>query len=241
MAILSFFTKPEPHTDYPQLNQGFLEEPPSVLAQALLVSDDIIKDILSLAAFVCNMPIHCPKGNGKLLKVENINSHIEKKLALLDKYLRSISYGTLSHTDSHAVEQLIRIIHELGLLTEHLAHIAIVSKTVSRLRTPLSFAAKKELSELWSCIDIILKTLEEGFLNSNYIPSMWILEQNSMIQEQIKALKKNHISRLRSGSCNIETGIYFLDLLYDYEQIVLHCTALFHETFIMNTLEERKG
>lgn len=210
-------------------------------AQALLVSDDIIKDILSLAAFVCNMPTHYPKGNGKLLKVEKLTCHIEKKLAFLDKYLKNISCDTLSHTDSLAVEQLVQIIDELSLLKKHLTHIAIVSETVSQLRTPLSFAAKEELTELWSYIDIILKALEEGFLNSSSIPSMWMPDRNSMIQEQIKVLKKNHISRLRSGSCSIETGMYFLDLLYDYEQIVLHCTALFHETFIMYTLEERKG
>ena len=211
------------------------------LAQALLVSDDIIKDILSLAAFVCNMPTHYPKGSGKLLKAENISKHIYKKLALLDKYLNSISYSALSYTDSYTVEQLLQSIDELSLLTEHLTHIARVSKTVSRLKSPLSFAAQKELSELWSRIDIILKTLEEGFLKSNSITSMWMLRQNSMIQEQIKGLKKNHITRLRSGKCSIETGMCFLDLLYDYEQIALHCTALFHEAFIMDTLEERKG
>lgn len=237
MAILSFFTKPE----LPQYNESLLVDSPAALAQALLVSDDIIKDILSLASFVCNLPTHYQKGSGKLLKAENISSHIYKKLELLNKYLKSISYGTLSYTDGYAVEQLLQSIDELNQITDHLTHIARVSKTLSRLKAPLSFSAQKELSELWSRIDILLKTLEEAFLKSNSITSMWMLRQNSIIQEQLKDLKKNHIARLRSGKCNIETGMCFLDLLYDYEQIASHCTALFHEAFIMDTLEERKG
>ena len=211
------------------------------LAQALLVSDDIIKDILSLATFVRNMPIHYQKGSGKLLKAETLGSHIYKKMDLLNKYLKHISYCSLSYDDSYAVERLLQSIHELRGITEHLTHIARVSKTISRLKTPLSFSAQKELSELWSRIDTIFRTLEEAFLKSNSITSMWMLRQNSIIQEQIKDLKKNHITRLRSGKCSIETGMCFLDLLHDYEQIAMHCTTLFHEAFITDHLEERKG
>ncbi len=211
------------------------------LTQALLVSDDIMKDILSLAAFVCNMPTTYSRGSGKLLKAENISCHIYKKLELLRKYLKNIPYCTLSYADSHTAEQLLQSIDELSLITEHLTHIARVSKSISRLKSPLSFAAQRELVELWSRLDVILKTLEDAFLKSNSITSMWMLRQNSIIQEQIKDLKKNHIKRLRSGTCCIETGICFLDLLYDYEQITIHCTTLFHEAFIMDHYEERKG
>lgn len=241
MAILSFFTKTQTQTDYHELDSSLLEQPPSDIAQALFVADDIIKDILSLAAFVCNMPTHYPKGSGKLLKAENISNQISKKLILLKKYLKHISYSTLSFNDGYAVEKLLLSIDELNMITDHLTHIARVSKAISKLRSPLSFVAQKELDELWNRIDIILRTLEDAFLKSNSITSMWMARQNSIIQEQIKDLKKNHIKRLRSGTCSIETGMCFLDLLHDYEQISAHCTALFHEAFIMDHLEERKG
>lgn len=241
MAILSFFAKSQPQTVYPEVDLSLLEQPPSDIAQALFVADDIIKDILSLAAFVCNMPTHYPKGRGKLLKTENISNQISKKLTLLQKYLKHISFSTLSFHDGYTVEKLLQSIDELSMITEHLTHIARVSKAISKLKSPLSFVAQKELDELWNRIDIILQTLEDAFLKSNSITSMWMLRQNSIIQEQIKDLKKNHIKRLRSGTCCIETGICFLDLLYDYEQISMHCTTLFHEAFIMDHYEERKG
>lgn len=211
------------------------------LNQALFVADDILKDILSLASFVCNLPTHYQKGSGKLLKAENISSQIRKKLTLLKKYLKRISYSTLTFHDGYALEKLLQSIDELDAITDYLTHIAKVSKAISKLKSPLSFAAQKEINELWSRIDILLRTLENAFLKSNSITSMWMLRQNSIIQEQIKDLKKNHIQRLRDGACNIETGMCFLELLYDYEQISAHCTALFHEAFIMDHYEERKG
>lgn len=202
------------------------------LDQAFFVADDIIKDILSLAGLVCNMPTHYPRGSGKLLKTATISNQINKKLTLLKKYLKHISYDTLSVPDADFAKKLLQSTDELSMLAYHLAHIANVSKAGSKLKAPLSFAAQKELGELWSRIDIILRTLEDAFLKSNSITSMWMIRQNVIIQEQIKDLKKNHIKRLRNGTCCIEAGIYFLELLDDYGQISIHCTTLFHEAFI---------
>lgn len=211
------------------------------LAQALFVSDDILKDILSLATLVGNMPTNYTKGNNKLLQAENISNNISKKILLLRKYLKHISYSTLSFNDGYTAEKLLQSIEELSIITEHLFHIAKVSKAMSKLKSPLSFTAQRELDELLERINIILRTLEDAFLKSNSITSMWMLRQNTIIQDQIKGIKKNHIKRLRSGTCNLETGMCFLDLLNDYAQISTHCTALFHESFIMDHLEERKG
>lgn len=83
-------------------------------------------------------------------------------------------------------------------------------------------------------MDTLLKKLDEAFLKGNYITGMWMERQNSMIQEQIKELKQNHIKRLRNGKCSVETGMFYLDLLTDCEQIALHCTNLFDEAFIMD-------
>ncbi len=211
------------------------------LAQALFVANDIIKDILSLAAFVCNMPNHYPKGSGKLLKAENISNQIHKKLMLLKKYLTHISYSTLSFNDDYVMDKLLQSIEELSMITDSLIHIAKISKAISKLKSPLSFTAQRELNELWERIDLILRTLEDGFLKSNSITSMWMSRQHTVVQEQIKDAKKNHIKRLRSGTCNIETGMYFLDLLNECEQVSSHGTALFQEEFIMDNLEERNG
>lgn len=200
MAIIHFFTKSQPQTDYEIINSTLLEQP-SDIAQASFVVDDIIKDILSLAGFVCNLPINYQKGSGKLLKS----------------------------------------IDELSMITAHLTHIAKISKSISKLKSPLSFTAQREFDELWERISLILRTLEDAFLKSNSITTMWMLRQHAIVQEHIKDAKKNHIKRLRNGTCNVETGMFFLDLLHDCEQISLHCTALFQEAYIMNYLEERKG
>lgn len=240
MAIVHFFTKSQPQTDYEMFNSTLLEQP-SDIAQASFVVDDIIKDILSLAGFVCNLPINYQKGSGKLLKAENISNQINKKQALLKKYLKRISFNTLSVNDNLDFEKLLQSIDELSMITAHLTHIAKISKSISKLKSPLSFTAQREFDELWERISLILRTLEDAFLKSNSITTMWMLRQHAIVQEHIKDAKKNHIKRLRNGTCNVETGMFFLDLLHDCEQISLHCTALFQEAYIMNYLEERKG
>lgn len=211
------------------------------LAQALFVSDDILENILSLESLVCSMPTNYIKGKHKLLQAENISSQINKKLILLKKYLKRLSYSTLSYSDGYTAERLLQSIDELRIITEHLLHIAKVSKAISKLKSPLSFTAQRELDALLDRINVILRTLQDAFLKSNAITSKWMLRQDTVIQEQIKGVKKNHIERLRNGTCNIETGMCFLDLLNDYAQISTHCTALFHEEFIIDYLEERKG
>ena len=240
MAIVRFFTKSQSKEDYQMFNPALLEQP-SDMAQATFVVDDIMKDILSLAAYVCNMPTYYQKGSGKLLKAENISNQITKKLALLKKYLKRISFYTLSVNENHDIEKILQSTDELSMITYHLTHIAKVSKSLSKQKSPLSLTAQREFDELWERIALILRTLEDAFLKSNSITSMWMLRQHTIVQEHIKDTKKNHIKRLRCGTCHVETGMYFLDLLNDCEQISSHCTALFQEAYIMDHLEERKG
>ncbi len=215
------------------------ERPAFALEQADRVSENIIREILTLAADVCNMPTNYRNGNDKPIKAKG--SCIDQRLRQLEGYLTKLANRPLSLMDRYTLNQLLDSIDELSAITLHLTHIAEVSKTIRRQKRPLSFPAQREVTELWKRLDTILNKLEEAFLKANSITGRWMLGQNSLIQEQIKAFKKNHIQRLRSGSCCVETGICFLELLYDYEQIAVHCTNLFGEEFTTNYLDERKG
>ena len=242
MAILHFFTKAE-HRELnrPELDSALLATPSLALMQAQLVADDLLTDILSLADFVSNLPTMYQKGCGKATKAHSMGSNLHYRLTRLYVYLLKLSNQTLSTTDSYTLYLLLESIDELSEITAHLMHIADVSKCLSKLKRPLTFAAQRELTEIWTRLDIILKKLQEAFLKGNSITGMGMCRQNAILKEHIKVYKKNHIHRLRAGKCNIETGICFLDLLFDYEQIALHCTSLFGEAFVMDSTKERNG
>lgn len=240
MDIFSLFTmlgsKPKRQLS---LDERVWISPAFSLVQAQDQSEHIVTELLTLSAFVSSLPAYYPKGSLKTAKTESAKIH--DKLDQLKECLKQISYTHLSTVESYAANQLLLSIDELTGIADHLLHIAELSKSISRQKQPLSLAALKDLRELWDRIDTILHKLEEAFLKGNYITSMWMKRQNSIIQEQIKELKKNHIKRLRNGTCSVETGMFFLELLTDCEQIAVHCTNLFDETFIMDSTEERKG
>lgn len=236
MAIFRLFNNTE---DSLLPDEHLQEKPALAFVQALSVSEDIIRDILALAADVCNMPTNYRKGGDKAVKAKGIG--IDHRLQKLKEYLTRLANRPLSLMNRCMLNQLMMSIDELSTISAHLTHIAEVSKAIRKQKHPLSFPAQRELTELWKRMDTILKKLEEAFLKANTITSIWMLGQNSIIQEQIKDLKKNHIQRLRNGTCSVETGICFLELLYDYEQIAIHCTNLFGEEYTTTYLEERKG
>ena len=209
------------------------------LAQAQNQSEHIVTELLTLSAFVSSLPAYYPKGSLKTAKADSTRIHDE--LEQLKECLKQISYTSLSSGESYTANQLLLSMDELTGIADHLLHIAELSKVISRQKQPLSLAALKDLRELWDRIDTLLQKLVEAFLKGNYITCMWMKRQNSIIQELIKELKKNHIKRLRNGTCSVETGMFFLELLTDCEQIAAHCTNLFDETFIMDSTEERKG
>lgn len=221
------------------LNERLWLNPAFSLVQAQTLSENIVTDILTLAASVCDLPAYYPKGSCKTVKAENMKIHSE--LELLREHLIELLNTPLSTGESYTANQLLQSIDELNGIVDHLLQIAYLSKSISRQKQPLSLAALKDFRDLWSRIDTILQKLEEAFLKGNYITSMWMKRQNSIIQEQTKELKKNHIKRLRNGTCNVETGMFFLDLLNNCEQIASHCTNLFDEAFIMDNTEERNG
>ena len=89
-----------------------------------------------------------------------------------------------------------------------------------------SSAAREEFSVLCAATDEILALTEIAFIN-NDIALAYDVEPLEQVIDNLKTLlRNNHIARLKEGSCTVETGFIWSDLITNFERVSDHCSNI---------------
>ena len=87
-------------------------------------------------------------------------------------------------------------------------------------------AAKEEIATLCAATDEILALTETAFIN-NDIALAYDVEPLEQVIDNLKTLlRNNHIARLKEGSCTVETGFIWSDLITNFERVSDHCSNI---------------
>lgn len=210
------------------LDERFLENPAYALTRAKAVSVSITEDVLFMSQYVYPMIYTYEKGNAKQALL--MSEDIAEELKYLHDYLAKISAEPLTEDDNLLVNHLLQSAGYINGITANLVAMAQTAKSISKNEKSLSDLAKDELSDLWKNTSALLQSLTRFYTEEPVFPAQWMQEQYQAIQKQIKSLKKSHIKRLKDGKCNAKTGMHFLDLLTECEQITFHATTLMSES-----------
>ena len=106
-------------------------------------------------------------------------------------------------------------------------HAVNVLESVEELREKgieFSPAAREEIAVLCAATDEILALTETAFIN-NDIALAYDVEPLEQVIDNLKTLlRNNHIARLKEGSCTVETGFIWSDLITNFERVSDHCS-----------------
>ena len=85
-------------------------------------------------------------------------------------------------------------------------------------------AAREEIAVLCAATDEILDLTEVAYIG-NDITLAYNIEPLEQVIDNLKTLlRNNHISRLKEGSCTVETGFIWSDLITNFERVSDHCS-----------------
>ncbi len=172
--------------------------------------------------------------------VDCVTSFTEEKAALvaeneqmtdvyedrLGTYLVKLSSQRLSAEDSHEISKLLHSISDIERISDHALSIAITARTMAEKQVQLSQQAHAELDVITAAVHEVLSLAEQAFDADDAVLAQRVEPLEQVVDYLSDSLRSRHIQRLQEGSCSVDQGLVFTDLLSDCRRISDHCSNI---------------
>lgn len=158
--------------------------------------------------------------------VRDDEERADKYEDILGTYLVKISAYHLSDADSAEVTKLMRAIGDFERITDHAKSILILLEQSQDKNIEFSAEAKRELNVLTSALKEILSLSYVAFVNGDVETARKVEPLEQVIDALGETMRSNHISRLKTGECTVESGFIWNDMLTDLIRTSDHCSNI---------------
>ncbi len=159
----------------------------------------------------------------KVLQQEDVIDQYEDKLG---SYLIKITKGEVSDAQSRELSLMLHAIGDLERIGDHAVNIVEAAKEIYDKKITFSQEAKAELDVLSSAIREIVSLALETFVNEDIELAGRVEPLEETVDILCDELKLRHINRLQNGTCTLNQGFIFNDLITNYERVSDHCSNL---------------
>ena len=154
---------------------------------------------------------------------ENQTDHYED---LLNTYLVKLSTLKISPADSNQAAMLLKAINDFERVGDHALNVVEAAEELQEKSLTLSDAAKHELNVLIRAVSEIVELSFTAFWKNDLEMAYQVEPLEQVIDDLKEKLRVHHILRLQQGSCSIETGFVWSDLLNALERVGDHCSNI---------------
>ncbi len=144
----------------------------------------------------------------------------------LGTYLVRLSSEALSQHDSQVVSKMLHAIGDFERLGDHALNLLRSAREMHDKETVFTAPAQQELGVLTAAIREILQLTCDAYKTGDTAIAARVEPLEQVIDGLISRIRGNHINRLRSGECSIESGFILSDVLTNYERISDHCSNI---------------
>ena len=164
---------------------------------------------------------YTPEIAERIRKIEDDTDHYED---ILGTYLTKLSKSQVSDEDSAIVTKLLKAIGDFERISDHAVNVLESVEELREKGIEFSPAAREEIATLCAATSEILTLTETAYIN-NDLALAYDVEPLEQVVDNLKTLlRNNHIARLRDGSCTVETGFIWSDLITNFERVSDHCS-----------------
>ena len=213
--------KGEFHLKY--ISTSLLSTPAMNINQARLE----IRRMLGIVMTMFSMVIDVFKNPDQKLgdKVEEIQV-LEDHVDLLEKeisgFLVKVLQDTISEEQSQQITLMLHRINDLERMGDHCEVLLKLLRRKYEMHVQFTDDAVKNILEIAGKVEEFLSLINDNLGRS--MPTM--LSTASVIENRInelrKEMRKDHISRLNDGVCDVNSGLIFIDMLTSFERMGDH-------------------
>ena len=156
-------------------------------------------------------------------ETESVIDRYEDKLGT---YLMKITSKSLSQSQSEEVSKYLHTISDFERISDHALNISEAAKEIHDKDLQFSPEACHELNVIESAVREILSIAVGAFVENDPQRAARVEPLEEIIDGLCDEMKSHHVDRLQSGSCTLNQGFVFNDLLTNYERVADHCSNI---------------
>ena len=188
----------------------------AVLAMAKLAKKNF-RDAISL------FNSYSPEKVEKIKERENL---LDKYESTLSNYLVRINQLDITEKDNLRVSEMMHTLTDFERIGDHATNIMDVATYDVENKVPFSAGAKEELRVISQAITDILALTVDALALKDLEKASQVEPFEEVIDKLQDELREKHIERLINGTCRIQSGISFVELLTNLERISDHCSNI---------------
>ncbi|OGV54433.1 MAG: hypothetical protein A2017_03890 [Lentisphaerae bacterium GWF2_44_16] len=144
----------------------------------------------------------------------------------ITEYLVQITKRELSEHQAEIIPLLMHCTNDAERIGDHADNILRLAKRFEASKGKLSESGRKELGKMWELLHSQAKSVIACFDDTDVNNISVALKDEKQINKYAKSFEKEHVKRLKKGSCDIVVGIIFIEILAELERVGDHLTNI---------------
>ena len=210
--------------DMDLLEERFLTHAPLAIEQSRQVINSmarcVVKNVTDALSLVDK---YTKDGFAEVQKEEELVDRYEDKLGT---YLVQITRLELTKQQNIMVGKYLHSITDFERMSDHALNIAECAQEMHDKKLNFSKYATHELSVLRSAVSEIVALAVKAFVEDDLSVAYRIEPLEEKIDSLCDEMKLHHINRISDGTCTLQLGFVFNDLLTNLERMADHCSNI---------------
>ena len=208
----------------PKLEERFLAYPALAVEQSRQSINDMAKKAED--AIFAASSLLSGYNEAVFAKVTELEAESDKYEDALGTYLSKLTGRELTDAQNRSVSLFLHTLSDYERISDHALNIAESAKEMNDKRTRFTDDAMRELSVVCSAVSDILKITVEAFTTDNPEIAQRVEPLEEVIDDLTDEMKLNHVGRIQAGTCTVDQGFVFNDLITDFERVSDHCSNI---------------
>ncbi len=209
---------------HPELDERLMAAPSIALSRCREVAADMAAtSVAALKEGLHSLHNYSQELAESIRKREENTDHYED---ILNTYLVHLSTRQISASDSAEAAKLLKIIGDFERIADYGVNLLESAEELQRKDIAFTTAAHGELKVISSAVYEILDLALTAFLKDDLKSAEKVESLAQVIDILKEEMRSSHIVRLQKGSCSIDTGFIWSDLLTNLERTSAHCSNI---------------
>ena len=155
--------------------------------------------------------------------INDNEAFLDKTETVLGEYIVHITEHPLSARQNIFATELLHSVSDMERIGDHVDNLAEESERMHNDDIKYSDESMVEFGYLKDALNEILETTAKAYETEDTSLVLKVEALEEIIDDMVDAMKSNHAVRLKEGTCTVERGVSFIEMLTDIERISDHC------------------
>lgn len=210
------------HDVLDRLDEHFLEHPALAIEQSRQTINAMVEVVKkNVLGAISLMNIYSEEKLEQIAEEEDLIDQFEDKLGT---YLIHINAHELDNEQNRKVSKYLHTLSDFERIGDHAMNLAKVAQEIDEKKIVYSYPAQREIKVLFEAVSEVIELSLDAFVDEDFEKAYKVEPLEEHIDILCDEMKFRHVDRLQNGTCSLQRGFVFNDVITNIERISDHCS-----------------